>query len=138
MTQQVPTQSTILCSQCGRPFAQSDLVQIAGKWVCGGCKPAFLSRVVAGGVSGTSKWHYGGFWIRVVARLIDTVVIGVAQACVALAFFGSFLAQFQPGVRAARPIGLTLGFQVLSYGMAFFYEVAFLRYRGATPPGKWR
>ncbi len=45
MTQQAPTHTDMTCSQCGRTLAQSNLVQIAGNWVCGDCKPAFLSRV---------------------------------------------------------------------------------------------
>ena len=61
MMQQASTQAEFACSQCGRTFAQSDLVQIAGNWVCGSCKPAFLSRVVAGTASAGSQWHYGGF-----------------------------------------------------------------------------
>ncbi|HEU5410771.1 MAG TPA: hypothetical protein VFU57_07110, partial [Candidatus Acidoferrales bacterium] len=64
MTPQAPVQTMLACSQCGRSFAHSDLVQIAGNWVCGDCKQAFLSRVMASGASATTRWHYGGFWIR--------------------------------------------------------------------------
>ena len=38
MTQQATAPAVLVCSQCGRTFGQSDLVQIAGNWVCGGCK----------------------------------------------------------------------------------------------------
>ena len=41
MTQQASTQPVLACAQCGRTFGQSDLVPIAGNWVCGACKPAF-------------------------------------------------------------------------------------------------
>jgi uncharacterized RDD family membrane protein YckC len=133
MPQQVPTEATALCSQCGRTFAQSDLVLIAANRVCGECKPAYLSRVMAGGSSATSKWHYGGFWIRFSASLIDGLIVGLAQAAIALAFFGTFGAQFIPGLTRTQPAGLVLGFQVLTYAIAITYEVTFLRYRGATP-----
>ena len=37
MSTQVPPQADLACSQCGRVFAHSDLVQVAGNWVCGDC-----------------------------------------------------------------------------------------------------
>ncbi len=132
MAQEAPVQTMLACSQCGRAFANSDLVQIAGNWVCAACKPAFLSRVMATGAPVTAKWHYGGFWIRVVARLIDGVTIGIAQACIALVFFGTFGAQFIPGRTRSAPVGLLLSFQFISYAIAILYEVAFLHYQGAT------
>lgn len=131
--QQAPAQMELACSQCGRMLAQSDLVQIAGNWVCGQCKPAYLSRVMAGGRAGVSNWHYGGFWIRYVAKMLDGIIILLAQAVLALAFFGSFGAQFEPRVVGAAAIGARLGFQALSYVMAILYEASFLHYRGATP-----
>jgi uncharacterized RDD family membrane protein YckC len=108
------------------------LVQIAGNWVCAECKPAFLSRVMASGAAVTSKWHYAGFWIRVVARLIDGIALGIAQAFIALLFFGTFGAQFLPSVTRSAPIGLRLSFQLLSYAIAIAYEAVLLRYQGAT------
>lgn len=133
MSQEAGVQAVLACSQCGRAFAQSDLVQIEGTWVCAECKPAFLSRIMASGVSVASKWHYGGFWIRFVARLIDGIIVGIAQACIALVFFGTFGAQFMPSVTRSASIGLMLGFQLLSYALVIAYDVTFLRYRGATP-----
>jgi uncharacterized RDD family membrane protein YckC len=132
MSQEAPVQTVLACSQCGRALAHSDLVQIAGSWVCADCKPAFLSRVMASGAAVTPKWHYAGFWIRVVARLIDGVTLGIAQACIALVFFGTFGAQFMPSVTRSALIGLRLGFQFFSYAIAIVYEAVLLRYQGAT------
>ncbi len=131
MTQQAPSQATSACSQCGRPFAQSDLVQIAGNWVCGDCKPAFLSRVVAGSTS-PRNWHYGGFWIRVVARLIDSIVVIAIQASIAFLLLGAFGAEFFPNVYRSQPAASRITFQFLSFFIGIAYEVVFLRYRGAT------
>src|SRR5207302_10606585 len=76
MSPEAPIQTVLACSQCGRALAQSDFVQIAGKWVCADCKPAFLSRVMASGAAGASPlaWRYGGFWIRFGARFVDGLV----------------------------------------------------------------
>jgi len=132
MSQEAPVETVFSCSQCGRTFAHSNLVQIAGNWVCAECKPAFLSRVMAGGAAATSTWHYAGFWIRALARLIDGIVLGSAQALIALLFFGTFGAQFLPSVMRSAPIGLRLSFQFLSYAIAIAYETVLLRYQGAT------
>lgn len=135
MSPDTPVQPVLACSQCGRALAQSDLVHIAGSWVCADCKPAFLSRVMASGAAGASPlaWHYGGFWIRFGARLIDWIILGIVQACTALMFFGTFGAQFSPSVMQSASSGLRLGFQLLSFAIGLVYEVTFLRYRGATP-----
>jgi len=132
MSQEAPVETVFSCSQCGRTFAHSNLVQIAGNRVCAECKPAFLSRVMASGAAVTSKWHYAGFWIRALARLIDGIVLGSTQALIALLFFGTFGAQFLPSVTRSAPIGLRLSFQFLSYAIAIAYETVLLRYQGAT------
>ncbi len=80
MTQQAPTQQVLACAQCGKSFGQSDLVPIAGSWVCGACKPAFLSRVVAGGPAAASSLQYAGVGIRFGARFIDGLVFIVPFA----------------------------------------------------------
>lgn len=134
MSQQFPAQADLACSQCGRMFAHSDLVQIAGSWVCGNCKPAFLSRVMASGATSPSAWHYAGFWIRVVARIIDTVILYVAQIPIQLLFIGRVLF---PGTRppvesAAALLSATLWVTVASWFLRGAYEVLMLRYFSAT------
>src|ERR1700745_1899335 len=85
MSQETPVQTILACSQCGRSLAPSELVHIAGNWVCADCKPAFLSRVMASGAAGASQfaWHYGGFWIRLGARMIDGLVFMVPAVILA-------------------------------------------------------
>jgi len=125
-------QTVSACSQCRRPFPHTEVVQIAGNWVCAGCKPAYLSRVMASGAAASPDWHYGGFWMRFGARLIDGFLLGIVQASLAFALFGAFGAQFRPSLLASEPIGLRVSFQILSYAIGFLYEVLFLHYQGAT------
>ncbi len=134
MIEQAPVQTVLACSQCGRTFSQSDVVQIAGNWVCGDCKPAYLSRVMASGAAGASPlgWHYGGFWVRFAARMLDGILLGILQAFVALAIFGTLGAQFMPNLIRSEPQSLRVSFQFLSYSIGFLYEVMFLHYQGAT------
>lgn len=128
MTQQAPTQAILACSQCGRPFAQSDLVQIAGNWVCGECKPAFLNRVVTGTAS-TSRWHYGGFWIRFGAVLIDYIVLQALRVPLSLLILGAMLSPFQTNLALT---GRMLTLSAVTMLVAFLYEVSLIHYYGAT------
>jgi uncharacterized RDD family membrane protein YckC len=137
MSEPTQVQTVLSCSQCGRTFAHSDLVQIAGNWVCGNCKPAYLSRVMASGAAAASSlgWHYGGFWIRFGARFIDGIVLGVP-----LFFIAAMLIPNLIRTQVNRPNPAVAG--IAAFGLTFFifyflalicYEVLFLKYRGATP-----
>jgi uncharacterized RDD family membrane protein YckC len=137
MSQQAPVQTVLACSQCGRTFAHSDLVQIAGNWVCAGCKPGYLSRVMAsGGAASAVGWHYGGFWIRFGARMIDGFVLGVPLLILAALLIPNLMKvqgtapnpAALPGIAA---FGVTLF--LIYFVVLICYEVLFLKYRGATP-----
>ena len=140
MSPEAPIQSVLVCSQCGRTFAHSDLVQIAGAWVCAECKPAFLSRIMASGAAGASPlgWQYGGFWIRFGARFIDGLIFSVPALIL-------FVIVLMPGLMRARnqasnpsafsPAFATLGFItffVVVFLLGACYEILMLRYRSAT------
>jgi uncharacterized RDD family membrane protein YckC len=112
------------------------VVQIAGTWVCGDCKPGFLSRVMASGTAAASPlgWHYGGFWIRFGARVIDGLVLGV-PLLILLALLIPNLIRTQgdasnPAVAAIVAFSVT--FILIYFVVLICYEVLFLRYRGAT------
>jgi uncharacterized RDD family membrane protein YckC len=136
MTQQAPAQTMLFCSQCGRSFGQSDLVPIAGKLVCGDCKSAFLSRVVAGGPSaGISRWHYGGFWIRFCGVIIDGILMQLVRIPMSLLILGAVMSPLQTLQSRANPMALTgamLTLTLVSMLVAFLYEVIMIRYYGAT------
>jgi len=137
MSQEIPVQTVLACSQCGRAFAHSNLVQIAGNWVCAECKPAFLSRVMASGAAVTSKWHYGGFWIRFGARFIDGLVFIVPGVI----FFAMFIPNLIRAGSQARNPASTPNAAFAAVGLTFFvavflagacYEILMLKYRSAT------
>ena len=127
-------QTFLACSQCGRTFADSDLVQIAGTWVCGDCKPAFLSRVMAHGTAGTSPlgWSYGGFWVRFGARFIDNLILMVPFLIVGALLIPNMLKGATPQAPSPALMGFILSMFVVFFLVAVCYEVLMLRYRGAT------
>jgi uncharacterized RDD family membrane protein YckC len=136
MSQDASAQTVLPCSQCGRTFAHSDVVQIAGTWVCGDCKPGFLSRVMASGAAAASPlgWHYGGFWIRFGARIIDGLVLGVPLLILfALLIPNLIRTQGDPSNPSTALAAFGVTFFLVYFLVVICYEVLFLRYRGGTP-----
>jgi uncharacterized RDD family membrane protein YckC len=140
MSPEAPVQAASWCSQCGRALAQSDLVQIAGNWVCAECKPAFLSRVMASGAAGASPLasRYGGFWIRFGARFVDGLIFVVPMMIFAAIFIPNLIRatnQASNTAGAPNPAFAAVGF--LSFFLVFFlaagcYEILMLKYHSAT------
>lgn len=137
MMQQASTQVDSACSQCGRAFAQSDLVRIAGNWVCGDCKPTFLSRLVAGGSGAAaslhSDWRYGGFWMRFAAVFIDGILMQGVRIPLSLLILGTVISPFRTAsTTLGRFTGPMLTLTLITTLVAFLYEVTLIRYYGAT------
>jgi uncharacterized RDD family membrane protein YckC len=131
MTPEGSAQAVFACSQCGRTFGQSDLVQIAGNWVCGNCKPAFLSRVMAGGAGAATSFQYAGVGIRFGARFIDSFVLVVPILILAAVLIPNLLRTRSQGPDPALGI-LFLTFFALVFLAVISYEVVMLRYWSAT------
>ena len=140
MSQEASVQTVLVCSQCGRQLAPSEVVQIAGNWVCADCKPAFLSRLMASGAGGASPlaWRYGGFWIRFGARFIDGLIFMVPVIFLAAMFLPSLMRTARQGGSpppVINPAFAAFGF--ITFMVAFFlmgacYEILMLKYRSAT------
>lgn len=123
------------CSECGRPFPLTELVSIGGASVCAQCKPIYLQRVQEGGRA-IGAWHYGGFWMRFVAKVIDGVILGIAGSIIdiplALALgFGSM--GIRPGMPLAMLIQAQGGLVLINLAIGVAYEVYFVSTRAATP-----
>src|SRR5258708_36674728 len=70
------------CSSCGRAFAQEDLAVFGEHSVCAACQPAFVQSYRQGmvdAVAAPKEFHYAGFWIRVCAEVIDTLILMAFQ-----------------------------------------------------------
>jgi uncharacterized RDD family membrane protein YckC len=137
MSQEAPVQTVLACTQCGRALAQSDLVHIAGNWVCADCKPAFLSRVMASGAAGASPLalRYGGFWIRFGARMIDGLIFMIPIVILFAAVMPNLIRT--RGQAPFAPDSLFLGIGLLTFFLVFFlaggcYEILMLKYRSGT------
>ena len=131
------------CSQCGRVFPAEQMVRYGNVWICASCKPAFFQKIREGlepGAPGLAGVRYGGFWIRLVALLVDgvalwmvkslidltpwPVVVVALQWAVAVAYETYFLGRF-----GATPGKMACGLRVVvSDGSPVSYARAFARY----------
>lgn len=124
------------CSECGRPFPVSQLVAIGSASVCAQCKPIYLQRVREGG-KGIGARHYGGFWIRFVAVIIDGVILAIAGFIlrIPLAAVITLTPARTGDFGAMLPMLVGLGGLMILIQIALqaAYETYFLATRGATP-----
>jgi uncharacterized RDD family membrane protein YckC len=87
--------------------------------------------------------HYGGFWIRFVARFIDGIILGAISAIIRIPFAVIFGLGSFAGLRTGNPEDVIAALPGIMgfFGLSFFisialglaYEVYFLSTRGATP-----
>jgi uncharacterized RDD family membrane protein YckC len=109
------------CRECGRSFATEEMVSYADQWVCADCRTVFFQRVKEG-VHGAGDLRYAGFWIRVVAKFIDSICL------YALGLPAQYIASSisDPLVAGIVPMAFSLV-------IAVAFTVFFLGRFGATP-----
>ena len=106
-------------------------------------QPLGVVRGMPAAAAAVAGRHYGGFWIRFVAKLIDGIIVGIANAIIRIPFmvlfglgvgglgtgrrFGDGMI-FGPAMAGILGISTLIG---LAIGVA--YEVYFLSAHGATP-----
>ncbi len=67
------------CSECAKVFPRDDMIRYGDSWVCASCKPAFFQKLKEG-INVGSKMEYAGFWIRLGAKIIDGIILGVINS----------------------------------------------------------
>ena len=133
----------VVCHECGKLVLVEDAMQINGRTVCAACKPIYLQKMREGTVRPAvmpGAVRYGGFWIRVVAKIIDSLIIGIPVMLIYLiAVFGFGFKMFgQQGGPADfaelfASLGIQLGAQFIGVVLGGFYNVFFVVKYGATP-----
>jgi uncharacterized RDD family membrane protein YckC len=112
-----------VCSESGKVYPRSELIEIDGRLVSAEYKHVALQRLREG-VSGAGQREYAGFWIRVGAKFVDGIILNVAgqiiQLVIGLALKGS------PEVAAG--IGV-----IIALGINAGYMIYFTGKYGATP-----
>jgi uncharacterized RDD family membrane protein YckC len=129
----VPAAETGFCSECGRSFPASQLLNLGNAAVCAQCKPVYLQRVREGGQAIGAR-RYAGFWIRFVAFVIDAIIIGVVNIVLTIPLRLTSFVSLTSDPSAALSAGLgMIGISVLvSMALAIAYNAYFLSTKGAT------
>jgi len=115
------------CSECGQPWPPEELAHFGDRLICANCKIAYAQKLREG-VASAGTFAYAGFWIRLVAVLLDGVILFVVGVVVQLLF--------APMLRSGRMdlMLMALGIEYL-IGMVIgaTYEGVFVSRFGATP-----
>jgi len=131
------------CSQCGQPAPLDQLARFGDTLICPNCKNSYVQKLREGVVPIRPLFHYAGFWIRFVAALIDSIILGVAGSAVQLLLMGNAYGPFTgmrqdlPPDQALAAFGALMGTLALSMLVGVVigasYEGFFVNRVGATP-----
>jgi uncharacterized RDD family membrane protein YckC len=128
---------TGVCVECGGSFPKADMVAYSGNVVCENCRDIYFQKIREG-VAPTAAMVYAGFWIRFVAKIVDGIILFVANT--AISIIGALL--FTPVMMDATDSGgdsstayiffqLAMMFVQMAVGAA--YGSFFIGRFGATP-----
>jgi uncharacterized RDD family membrane protein YckC len=132
-----PNSSEVVCAECGGIFPAGETIAYGNVRVCAACKPAFLQKLAEGARVNTGELNYAGFGVRVAARLVDGLILGLP--CLFI-----IIAVMMPAIRSSvanhssppqfpgnefLPLLLNIGFIIVQIS----YQIFFLGKFGATP-----
>jgi len=118
------------CCGCGQRFSLDEMIRYKDSWVCARCKPVFVQKLKEG-VSLPGVMEYAGFWLRLGAKTIDGMIVGVVSLVITLGG-GMFLV----GAMSSNPhtaIGIQIAMNLFQTILAAAYATWFIGKYGATP-----
>lgn len=129
----------LYCAECGRPSAPDELARFGDLLVCPACKDRYAQKLREG-VAPAAVFEYGGFWIRFLAVIIDSIILMVVGTILQYALLGNLTTRLRPPVPGTPPeqfLGLFLGVVGLAWALNAavdcLYQSLFIAYLGATP-----
>jgi uncharacterized RDD family membrane protein YckC len=132
------------CSECGQPSAPEELARFGDRLVCPNCKNAYAQKLREG-VAPAGFVRYGGFWLRVVATIVDSIILAIPLGIVQALLFGAMARSMAPMAANPNPtpadvfaaLGPMFGLMGLSWLISVVvgctYETLFIVYFAATP-----
>jgi uncharacterized RDD family membrane protein YckC len=130
------------CGECGRPSSPDELAHFGDYLVCQDCKNRYAQKLREGVTPapfGAPQFEYGGFWIRVLASILDSMILMVLGYILQLVVWRPLLpsSQIQPGTPPAEALRSILGAAgivgLVNMAISCCYEVFFIARLGATP-----
>jgi uncharacterized RDD family membrane protein YckC len=124
----------VLCQECGKVVPRENAIQYGSVWVCANCKPMFVQKLREGATMpvAAGQLPYAGFWIRLGAKFIDGLILGIVVIVPAMIFF------FQAVIAGGGPdpqaqLVFQLIFQLAYLGVQVAFNTFFVGKFGATP-----
>jgi len=125
------------CSQCGRPMPLDELARFGDVLICPYCKNAYAQQLREGVTPrAAGRYEYAGFWFRVLASLIDSIVIGVVNTVIQFAALRPMMRSVESAADPASlfsAIGAIGVLTVINMAVACTYEAVFVAQMAATP-----
>jgi len=120
------------CNSCGNHFAAAELAVFGESAVCADCQPGYVQRLRQGMVSssGVHVFRYAGFWIRVLAVIIDSIILQIVQYAI---FIPAGLSSFTDS-RVFESVTAVTAVLVLLFLNIAYYVFFWTRY--CATPGK--
>ncbi|MEO6034779.1 MAG: RDD family protein [Verrucomicrobiota bacterium] len=121
----------IICAECGKPFSPDEMIKFGDRFVCASCKPIFVQKLREGAVLPGSM-DYAGFWIRVAAKILDSLILMVPIFIIAIVW-GYSMARSRGQTEAnASAMIIQAVLQIGFLGVSILYQTYFLGKYGAT------
>jgi uncharacterized RDD family membrane protein YckC len=121
------------CTHCGGRFGATELVAIAGQQVCAACKPLLLQRIREGGTILGGR-RYAGFWIRVVAAIVDGMILVVVNVAMVISVSAAGITRRGTDAESlSAALAASAVLNLISVLIGLLYETLFLVRFGATP-----
>ena len=128
----------IVCAECGKLFTKDNAIQYGTAWVCAACKPFFLQKLREGATTGSGElgaagMRYAGFWIRVLAKILDSIAMGIVIGIpMLILLFTTGMFSMQGGQPSFAAVGLQIMLQVVGMGAGIAYNTYMHGKYGAT------
>ena len=135
----------VTCTECGKLVSADETLLMNGATLCAACKPGYVQKMREGAapmVLPPGTVRYAGFWIRVVAKFIDGLIVGVPiMILYFVVIFGFGFQSMTANPNASMSamftsLGVQLGVQLLGFILGGLYNVYFVFKHGATPGKK--
>ena len=120
------------CAVCHQNFPSDQTIRYGNANVCAGCKPRFVQGLREGAVAPTTL-ELAGLGGRVVAKILDTIILSAFNMGMTFALTGSFIVTFNP-TGAQNPTPAIIGLlNLINFATNMAYNIGFLHWRGQTP-----
>ncbi|MGH9482606.1 MAG: RDD family protein [Terriglobales bacterium] len=117
----------VYCSQCGQAGNPSEMLNLAGTAVCAACKPAFLRKLQEAALP-VGALVYRGFWVRLLAKIIDGILIDLVVFALAVPFLLLIRPALQHiNVQPGRPLPPAEAVGVVASVLGFYLAMFLIR-----------